>query len=82
MRRYKGQSKFYSILEAILNITSGMVIAFSVTQFLAVPILGIEISLIQNAALTAVLTVVSVLRSYLWRRAFNFIHVKQYDKGK
>lgn len=74
MRKRRGQSQYYSLLEAIINIMSGMVIAFSVTQFIAVPLLGISISVGQNIVLTAVLTIVSIIRAYFWRRAFNMLY--------
>lgn len=65
------QSKKHSLVEAFVNVGSGMVIAFSTTQLLA-PILGITISLHANGILTIILTTVSIIRSYCWRRAFNW----------
>jgi hypothetical protein len=64
------QSKLSSIYEAILNVGSGMIIAFCVTQTLA-PGLGIDLPYRANMILTSILTVVSVLRGYMWRRYFN-----------
>ncbi len=76
MKPHGGQSKKHSVLEAAINIASGMVIAFLVTQFFAVPILGITISLAQNSVLTIILTIISITRSYVWRRIFNKWHIK------
>ena len=64
------QSKLSSICEAVLNVGSGMIIAFCVTQTLA-PGLGINLPYKANMILTSILTVVSVLRGYMWRRWFN-----------
>lgn len=71
----KGQKKHVSLIEAILNVASGMIIAFTVTQVLS-PSLGFDISPIQNMTLTCILTVVSILRTYIWRRIFNKHHIK------
>ena len=64
------QTKTGSIIEVILNVGSGMVIAYFVVQFFGVGILGIQIHPIQNITLTITLTGVSIVRSYLWRRFF------------
>ncbi len=63
------QTNKQSLIEAVINVSSGMVIAFSFTQLLA-PILGIDISVSSNFVLTCVLTCASIIRSYLWRRYF------------
>ena len=67
----KTQSKYQSLLEALINVGSGMIIAFSVTQLIA-PLLGITISLQANGVLTLLLTTISICRSYCWRRIFNW----------
>ncbi len=64
------QTKRQSITEAIVNVFSGAVIAFILTDLLAEP-LGIVISGHANLKLTIILTIVSVIRGYLWRRYFN-----------
>lgn len=64
------QSRKASIIEAIVNVFSGAVIAFTLTDILAEP-LGIIISGHANLNLTIILTIVSVIRGYLWRRFFN-----------
>jgi hypothetical protein len=64
------QNKRHSLLESALNIFSGSFIAYSLTQ--AGSWAGLwSISPGGNLLLTSVLTVVSLLRSYLWRRIFN-----------
>lgn len=65
------QSKIESLVEQLVNIGSGMIIAFAVMELVLAPILGIGITPMQNVWTTIVLTVVSVIRSYFWRRFFN-----------
>lgn len=64
------QSKRQSGIEVVLNVGSGMFIACTATQLLA-PVLDITISLYANLELTCILTTLSILRSYAWRRFFN-----------
>lgn len=65
------QSKTISLVEAILNTLSGLFVAYFVWIFIVSPIWGIEMSTIDIFGINAVFTVVSVARSYLWRRLFN-----------
>ena len=68
------QNKKQSAVESMVNIGSGMVIAWLIMQFVLAPILGIIITPGENVIVTIVLTVVSVCRSYIWRRFFNKLH--------
>lgn len=64
------QTKKHSLMEASLNILSGSCIAFTITQLGT--LLGFwMISPGSNLALTSILTIVSIVRSYFWRRTFN-----------
>lgn len=65
------QSKLGSALETILNIGSGFVLSMLIWQLIANPWFGYSVSLIENIGLTSIFTVVSITRSYLWRRFFN-----------
>jgi membrane protein implicated in regulation of membrane protease activity len=65
------QSKKLSILEAMVNVGSGMVIAWVIMQYILAPLLEIKISPADNTIVTIVLTGVSIARGYLWRRYFN-----------
>lgn len=92
MKKKLGQSRLSAIVEAVCNVGSGMFIAFGINQFAAayahiireyiwsgfVWTIGFE----ANIIMTIVLTVVSVSRSYVWRRIFNNIHVKNLHKGE
>lgn len=72
------QTKLESIIEQVCNTCSGMVIAYLTMQFILAPMLGIKISPHENLVVTIVLTVVSVLRGYFWRRFFNKQHYKHW----
>jgi membrane protein implicated in regulation of membrane protease activity len=73
------QTRIGSIIESLLNIGSGMVIAYLITIYIGVGVLGITINSSQTIELTVIMTVVSILRSYLWRRYFNSRLRKRYD---
>ena len=70
------QTHRQSLFETVVNIASGMVIAFCITQAYQALVPGVSIPLGQNVILTVILTTVSVLRSYCWRRFFNKVHSK------
>ncbi len=76
-----GQSRKHSLIESCANVASGVVIAFGISQiahWLEPQIRtyiwsGFEwkISVGSNIIMTIVLTIVSILRGYAWRRHFN-----------
>jgi len=62
------QTKFESGIEVFMNYASGFVIAWSVYAFIVLPNEALQ----QSAFwVTVIYTIVSVVRSYLWRRFFN-----------
>jgi len=75
------QSNRHSIIESIVNVASGMAIAFIISQlayYLEPQIQkylwsGFEwkISAGSNLIMTVIFTVISVIRGYAWRRHFN-----------
>lgn len=64
------QSRAGSFIEASLNTASGFVVSLIVWHFVAAAY-GIPMPLETNLQITAIFTVVSIARSYLWRRLFN-----------
>lgn len=73
-----GQSHKHSLVEAVLNTASGYVVSFLVWQFVAGPlVLGYRPDIGENFWITNIFTVVSVARSYIWRRAFNWLHTRK-----
>ncbi len=64
------QSKLESLVEAGINIATGLIIAITLTQLLQ-GTLGYTMPPDANLKLSIVLTIVSIIRSYFWRRFFN-----------
>lgn len=75
------QSKRHSIIESFTNVFSGMLLAFLISQLAHIFEAEIQqyvwsgfewnISVSSNIIMTVMLTVVSVIRGYAWRRFFN-----------
>ena len=63
------QTKTISAIEATLNIGSGFVIALIVWQLLAA-LYDIDMPISRNIEITSIFTVVSLTRTYVWRRIF------------
>ena len=68
------QLKRHSALEIALNYISGFFIAWATWHFAAAPLFDIEPAAGQGLGITALFTAVSVVRSYFWRRVFNWLH--------
>ena len=64
------QTKLVSFIEAVVNNSIGMAIAFVAQDFLFGQV-GIVASPFQNAGVVLGMTVVSILRSYIVRRVFD-----------
>lgn len=64
------QSKRASFIEACLNTASGFVLSLFVWHWVA-KWYGIPMPITTNLEITGIFTVVSVARSYVWRRSFN-----------
>ena len=69
------QSRWMSLLEAITNISVGYGVAV-LTQVLVFPLFGLSVSLGENLGIGAVFTVISLVRSFVLRRAFNALLVR------
>jgi hypothetical protein len=67
----KKQSKMESMLEASASTAAGFVTSFIVWQFIAAPLFGYEVTLMDNFWLTTIFTEVSLARQYVFRRFFN-----------
>ena len=67
------QKARHSLLETCLNTLSGFLASLAATA-LIFPSLGIQSTPSQNFQVTAIFTVMSVIRSYIWRRVFNRLH--------
>jgi hypothetical protein len=67
------QSRRHSLIEAWVNILVGIGIQFYALHLMA-PLLGFSMSWGQNTQVTAIMTVISLVRSYTLRRIFNRWH--------
>ena len=66
------QSKRESLVESLFNQFTGVLTAFLVWRFIIIPIWNFpDPGITQNITITLIFTVVSILRSYVWRRFFN-----------
>ena len=65
------QSKLESLIETFVNVSSGIIVAMLVTEFMVIPLWDLDWSLGDNLAITLAFTSVSILRGYFWRRFFN-----------
>ncbi len=67
MRR--AQSRSHSLLEAGTNVAVGFILAL-VIQSIVYPLFGIRTTFVTDGSIAVIFTLVSLLRSYLVRRAF------------
>ena len=66
-----GQSKLGSITEACLNTASGFIVSLAVWTWVVVPVWRLPVTMHENLTITGLFTVISIARSYVWRRLFN-----------
>lgn len=71
----RGQSRRGSFSESLMNVAIGYGIAIS-AQEIIFPLFGIHIPLHDNLTIGAIFTVISIVRSYTLRRAFNWWHCR------
>jgi len=74
-REIKGQSRRGSFAESLVNVAIGYGIAVG-AQIAIFPMFGIIVPLHDNLAIGAIFTVISIVRSYTLRRAFNWWHYR------
>ena len=65
------QTRVSSFVEQVLNVGSGFIVSLIVWTLIVTPYWNIKVSMIDNLTITALFTVISVARGYLWRRYFN-----------
>lgn len=75
-----GQSKRGSALEAIVNVLVGYGINM-LANFTIFPAFGWNITLEQNLLLGVFYTIISLVRSYLLRRTFNWFGLREGSKA-
>lgn len=65
-----GQRKHHSLLESVVSTVIGFVINVT-AQHLVFPLFGIYIGWSENLTIAVIFTVISIIRGYFIRRAFN-----------
>ena len=70
------QSRTMSLLEAVTNVLIGYGVAVA-TQMLVFPLFGLHVTLQENLLIGLIFTAVSLVRSYLLRRAFEALRPPQ-----
>lgn len=67
------QRKLHSFMESIVNVLVGYGVGL-VSQILIFPLYGIQVGLGTNISIALWFTIISIIRSYILRRAFNHWH--------
>jgi hypothetical protein len=70
------QSRLMSWLESVINIAVGFGISLAAQMFF-LPLLGVAIDFHQNLFFALIMTVISLLRSFLLRRLFEALHIRR-----
>jgi len=70
------QSRLFSLIETIANVSIGWGIAF-ITQIIVFPIFNINIPMQDNILISVIFTGVSIIRGYTLRRIFNYFVVRK-----
>ena len=75
MIRGHGQSRRMSAAETLLGQFVGFVVAW-VAWIILLPVFGYTATATKAFTLTLIFTVLSIIRGYLWRRLFNWLHAR------
>lgn len=71
----KGQTALQSFIESCLNVGSGFLLAWAVWKWLVAPLIATDVLKYDDAfIMTCIFTVVSLTRSFIWRRLANWYH--------
>lgn len=70
------QSRTMSLVEAVTNVLVGYGVAVA-TQWAVFPLFGLHVTLQENLTIGLVFTVISLVRGYLLRRAFEALRIRQ-----
>ncbi len=66
-----GQTKLGSFVEAVINVGSGFLLAI-LTQLVVFPLFDIRVDFHEQLGIAAIFTIISIGRTYLWRRVFDW----------
>ena len=70
------QSRWMSLVEAVANVLVGYGVAVA-TQWMVFPLFGLYATLQENLLIGLIFTAVSLVRSYVLRRAFEALRIRQ-----
>ncbi|CAB1367218.1 DUF7220 family protein [Denitratisoma oestradiolicum] len=70
------QSRWMSLVEAVTNVLVGYGVAVA-TQWAVFPLFGLHATLQENLLIGLIFTAVSLVRSYVLRRAFEAFRIRQ-----
>jgi len=70
------QSRLMSLVESLANVLVGYGVVV-VTQMLVFPLFGLAVTVTENLLIGLIFTVVSIVRSYVLRRGFEALRVRQ-----
>lgn len=74
--KHISQSRKHSIIESFTNIIVGLGVSITANNYVLPAVAGCSLTVQQNVAISVIFTIISLIRSYLLRRAFNRWHVK------
>ena len=72
------QSRKFSLIEAIVNVSIGVGVAWGMS-FLVFPLFGYEPTVIKTLWISLIFTAISLVRSYLLRRIFNYLTLRGFN---
>lgn len=72
------QTKKMSIIESILNVSTGFIISTITWLYIIGPMFNINSDLKQSLSITFLFTIISIIRGYVWRRLFNSFEIKSF----
>ncbi len=70
------QSRLMSLVESLANVLVGYGVAV-VTQIAVFPLFGLAVTISENLLIGLIFTVMSIVRSYVLRRGFEALRVRQ-----
>jgi len=73
-----GQTKLGSLTEAVLNVGGGYLLAL-LTQLVVFPLFDIRVDFGEQLGIAGIFTVISIARTYLWRRIFEW-HQRNHER--
>jgi hypothetical protein len=70
------QSRLMSLVESLANVLIGYGVAVA-TQMLLFPLFGVNVTIADNLLMSLAFTAISIVRSYILRRSFEALRVRQ-----